>query len=83
MIDDDQRTMTLRLDSLWAAGIGVEYQWTPTRAVSASLTYIQIDDAPVTSPSIPGIGSVNGVYTDRGIIFLELGVSLGPGPAAR
>ena len=42
MVDDDQRTLTLRLDSMWAAGVGVEWQWTPTPAVSATLNYIQM-----------------------------------------
>ena len=83
MVDDDERTLTLRLDSMWAAGVGVEWQWTPTRAISATLNYIQIDDAPLTSPSIPGIGSVTGQYTDRGTIYLEVGVSFGTGPASR
>ncbi len=83
MIDDDQRTLTLRLDSMWAAGVGVEWQWTPTRIVSATLNYIQMGDAPVTSPSIPLIGSVTGIYTDRGTIFLEVGMSFGTGPASR
>lgn len=83
MIDDDQRSISLRLDSMWVAGVGVEWQWTPTRAVSATLNYIQIGDAPVTSPSIPGIGAVTGRYSDRGTIFLEVGVSIGKGPASR
>jgi long-chain fatty acid transport protein len=83
MINDDQRTLTLRLDSMWAAGVGVEWEWKPTRVVSATLNYIQLDDAPVTSPTIPGFGSVTGRYTDRGTIFLELGMSFGTGPAAR
>ena len=39
MVDDDQRTLTLRLDSMWAAGVGVEWQWTPTRVVSATLIF--------------------------------------------
>lgn len=80
MVDDDQRTLTLRLDSLWAAGIGVEWQWTPTRAISATLNYLQLDDAPVNSPDVPLVGSTTGEYTDRGTIFLELGMSFGAGP---
>jgi len=83
MVDDDQRTLTLRLDSMWAAGIGVEWQWTPTRVLNATLNYIQIDDAPVTSPAIPGIGSVTGRFTDRGTIYLDVGMSFGSGPAGR
>ena len=83
MVADDQRTLTLRLDSMWAAGVGVEWQWTPTRVVSATLNYIQLGDAPVTSPSIPVIGSVTGRYSDRGTIFLEVGMSFGTGSASR
>ena len=83
MIDDDQRTITLRLDSMWVAGVGVEWQWTPTRVVSATLNYIQMGDAPVTSPPIPGIGSVIVRYSDRGTIFLEVGMSFGTGSASR
>ena len=83
MISDDQRTLTLRLDSMWVVGVGVEWQWTPTRAVSATLNYLQLGDAPLMSPSIPGIGAVTGRYTDRRTIYLELGLNLGTGPASR
>lgn len=50
MIEDEKRTLTLRLDSIWSAGLGVEWQWTENRAVSATLDYLQLGDAPVTSP---------------------------------
>ncbi len=83
MVEDDERTLTLRLDSLWAAGVGLEWQWTPERAVTFNLSYIQLDDAPVVSPSIPVLGSVSGEYSDRGTIFLEVGLSYGAGPASR
>ena len=83
MVADDQRTLTLRLDFMWAAGVGVEWQWTPTRVVSATLNYIQLGDAPVTSTSIPVIGSVTGRYSDRGVIFLDVGMSFGKGLASR
>jgi len=79
MVEDDERTLTLRLDSLWAAGVGLEWQWKPTRAVVATLNYLQLGDAPVTSASIPLIGSVTGEYTDRGTIWLQLGLSFGTG----
>ncbi len=68
---------------MWVAGVGVEWQWTPTRAVSATLNYTQIGDAPVTSPPTPGIGSVTGRFSERGTIFLEVGMSFGTGPADR
>ena len=80
MVSNDQRTLTLRLDSMWAAGVGMEWQWTPTRALNATLNYIEIGDAPVSSPPILGIGQVNGAYTDRGTIFLQVGINFGNGP---
>ncbi len=77
MVDDDERTMTLRLDSLWSAGIGVTWQWTDRRMLTANLNYLKIDDAPVNSPSLGPIGSVTGRYTDRETIWLQVGLSLG------
>ncbi len=43
----------------------------------------QMGGAPVTSQAIPGIGSVNGRFSERGTIFLEVAMSLGTGPASR
>jgi long-chain fatty acid transport protein len=83
MVADENRTLTLRLDSLWAVGVGLEWQWKPTRAVSATLNYLQLGDAPVTSPSIPLLGSVMGRYSERRTIFLELSMSFGGGPSSR
>jgi long-chain fatty acid transport protein len=77
MIDDDNRTMSLRLDSMWSLGIGFEWQWTENRTLGATVSYIGIGDAPVTSPAIAGIGSISGEYTSRDIIQLEVGVTFG------
>jgi long-chain fatty acid transport protein len=79
MIEDDERTITLRLDSIWSAGVGVEWQWNDRRAISASLNYLKIDDAPLTSPEIPGIGSMTGTFTDRQTIYLQIGMDVGSG----
>ena len=79
MIEDDERTITLRLDSIWSAGVGVEWQWNDRRAISASLNYLKIDDAPLTSPEIPGIGSMTGSFTDRQTIYLQIGMDVGSG----
>lgn len=80
MIEDENRTLTLRLDSMWSAGVGFEWQWKENRIISGSLNYLQIDDAPVTSPDIPIVGSVTGRYTDRQTIWLQVGMSFGSGP---
>ena len=77
MVTDENRTMLLRLDDVWSAGVGIEWRWTDTRLVNVSLNYMQIGDAPTTSPDIPGFGSISGRYTDRAIIFLEAALSWG------
>jgi len=77
MIDDDDRTMTLRLDALWSAGVAAEWQWTESRSVRLSLSYMGVGDAPVTTPAIPGVGSLQGKYTRRDTLLLQLGMSWG------
>ena len=78
MIEDEKRTMTLRLDSVWGLGVGVEWQWKPDRTITATLNYFEIDEAPVTREAIGGLGVVNGRYTDRGSVVLRVALSLGP-----
>ena len=77
MVDDDKRTMTLRLDSVWSAGIGAEWQWTENRSVTTSLSYVGVGDAPVTTAEIPGIGALEGEYTSRDTWLLRIGISFG------
>lgn len=77
MVDDDERTLTLRLDSLWSAGVGIEWQWTDRRVVDVTLNYLKLDDAPVTSPPLDPVGSVTGRYVDRETIWLNVGLSFG------
>lgn len=77
MVDDDQRTMTLRLDSVWSAGLGAEWRWTKDRSVTASLSYIGVGDAPVTTPDIPTIGGFEGEYTSRNSWLFRIGVTFG------
>ncbi len=77
MVEDDNRTMTLRLDSLWSLGVAAQWQWKDDRFVKASFSYIGMGDAPVDTPSIPGIGSASGEYTSRDIFMFRVGVSFG------
>ncbi len=42
---------------------------------AATASYLGIGDAPVTSPTIPGLGSVTAEYTNRDIIQLEIGMT--------
>ena len=66
MIDDDERTMTLRLDALWSVGFAAQWKWTDNRNLNLSLSYMGLDDAPVTTGEIPGLGSLDGEFTQRG-----------------
>jgi long-chain fatty acid transport protein len=77
MVKDDQRTLTLRLDRIWSLGIGFDWQWKTDRKLSVTFNYLKIDDAPVTSPPIPGIGPVTGRFTDRGTIYLRAAIAFG------
>jgi len=75
MIDDDERTMTLRLDALWSFGIAAEWRWTDSRNVKVSVSYVGMDDAPVSTPSIPGFGSLEGKFTSRDTLLFQVGMS--------
>ncbi len=77
MIDDDERTMTLRLDALWSLGLAAEWQWTDSRTVKMSVGYIGMDDAPVSTPAIPGFGSLEGKFTSRDTVQFQIGMSWG------
>lgn len=77
MLDDDERTMTLRLDSVWSAGVGIEWQWTDRRTVIVNLSYMQTEDAPVASPPLGPLGVVTGEYTDRQTLWLNIGLRFG------
>jgi long-chain fatty acid transport protein len=75
MIDDDERTMTLRLDALWSLGLAAEWRWTDARSVKMSVSYVGVDDAPVSTPSIPGFGSLDGRFTRRDTLLFQVGLS--------
>jgi len=75
MIEDDERTMTLRLDGLWSLGLAAEWRWTDARSVKVSVGYLGMDDAPVSTPSIPGFGSLEGRFTARDTLLFQVGVS--------
>jgi long-chain fatty acid transport protein len=75
MVDDDERTMTLRLDAIWSLGLSTEWRWTDTRTVNLAVSYMQLGDAPVSSAEIPGFGSVNGEYDERYAFLFQFSTS--------
>jgi long-chain fatty acid transport protein len=75
MIDDDERAMTLRLDALWSLGLAAERRWSDSRSVRISVSYVGMGDAPVSTPSIPGFGSLQGQFTSRDTLIFQLGMS--------
>jgi long-chain fatty acid transport protein len=77
IIDDDERTMTLRLDSVWTVGAAAEWQWTESRTLKASLSYLDLGEAPVTTPEIPIFGSLQGQFKSRDAILLQVGMTWG------
>ncbi len=77
MVDDDERTITLRMDAVWTFGFAAEYQWSEERTLRAALTYIGIGDAPVETDSIPGLGSLQGDFSSRDTWLLQIGTSFG------
>lgn len=77
MIDDEDRRMTLRLDELWSVGAAAEWQWTESRTLKMSLSYMGLGDAPVSTPEIPGFGSLEGRFESRDAILLQVGVTWG------
>lgn len=77
MVDDDDRTMTLRMDAVWTLGLAAQYQWTEERTVRAALTYIGMGDAPVETGEIPGLGSLQGKFKSRDTWLFQIGTSFG------
>ena len=77
MVEDDERTITLRLDAVWTVGIAAEYQWTEDRTLRFGLAYIGVGDAPVETGVIPGLGSLRGKFDSRETVLLQIGLSYG------
>jgi long-chain fatty acid transport protein len=77
MVEDDMRSLLLRLDRIWSLGAGFEWQWTENRRVTATLNYLKIDDAPVTTPPVGDVGTITGKYTQRDTIYLRVALALG------
>ena len=80
MIADDNRTMLLRLDSATSYGVGAEYTTRKGTTITANLSYLDLGDAPVTSPDLPVLGEISGSYSKRDTIYLQISAAFGGRP---
>ncbi len=74
-IDEDNRNVLLRVDSLWGLGASVEYSRQDGMTVGANLSWLDTGDAPVSTPILPIIGAIEGEFTDRTNLLFEVYVS--------
>ncbi len=74
-VDEDNRNILLRLDSLWGLGASLEYRRDSGMTVGANMTWMDAGDAPVSTPLLPIIGAIEGEFTDRTNLLFEVYVS--------
>lgn len=74
-MDDDNRSVLLRADSLWGLGASIEQQRDNGMVIGANLSYLFSGDSPVETPQLPIVGVIDGEYTDRTNLLFELYVS--------
>lgn len=65
ILDKEDRTAFMRLDEMWGVGLGVEYKYREKRSIGFDLTYIQFGDGEFTARDVPGVGNINGKYTEN------------------
>lgn len=74
-IDDEDRSVLLRMDSLWGLGMTVDYTRRNGSIVTAGVSYLFTGDSEVETPQIPVIGVLTGEYMDRTNVLFELSYS--------
>jgi long-chain fatty acid transport protein len=74
-IDDENRSVLLRIDSLWGLGLSADYNRKNGAVISGAISYLFTGDGDVTSPALPIIGVIDGEYTDRTNLLFELSYS--------
>ena len=74
-IDDEDRSVLLRMDSLWGLGMTVDYTRRNGSIVTAGVSYLFTGDSEVETPQLPVIGVLTGEYTDRTNVLFELSYS--------
>ena len=74
-LDDDNRSVLLRADSLWGIGASIEHKRDDGMVIGANLSYLDTGDAPVETPQLPVVGVLDGQYTDRTNLLFEFYVA--------
>ena len=71
-IDDENRSVLLRVDSAWGLGLSADYTRNNGSVISGAVSYLFTGDGGVSTPQLPIIGVINGEYTDRTNLLFEL-----------
>lgn len=70
-IDDKNRSVLLRMDSLWGLGMNVDYTRSNGSIVTTGLSYLFTGDSEVETLNLPIVGVLSGEYTDRTNLLFE------------
>jgi len=63
-VDDDDRTLSMRLDSMWGVGAGVTQKFDANRSVDINLTLVNYGEAPVDTGESVARGRIVGKNED-------------------
>ncbi|MEP5766723.1 MAG: outer membrane protein transport protein [Halieaceae bacterium] len=64
IVDDDDRTLSMRMDAMWGVGVGAEYQLGENRSVDVNANFMNVGEAPVDVDGSNGrvVGESNDPY---------------------
>ena len=74
-IDDANRSIFLRADSLWGLGASIERRRDNGMVIGANVSTLFTGDAPVETPDLPVVGVIEGKFSDRTNLLFEVFVS--------
>ena len=69
-LESDTRTFLFRADKTFVLGAGVEYDLGDNRSMTFNLSYLDLGDGKIESPSVPFLGRLEAEYDEHwGLIF--------------
>jgi long-chain fatty acid transport protein len=71
-VSDDDRPLTMRIDSMWAVGAGLNYKLTEQRSVDVNANFIYTGESPVDTGEDSASGRVVGESNDPYVFAIEL-----------